>query len=98
MVRQIFEVYAKVVDSNGNYNTLSGYPKVFDSKLNDNDIDKTLRKATAEFYETAGALLKREDRQLQTVILLTADGFVVDHTSIGKIADLPDPEPEPEES
>ena len=46
MKRQIYEVYAKVVGSDGSYNTLSGYPKAFDSRVYDNDIDKTLLRAT----------------------------------------------------
>ena len=40
-------------------------------------------------------------RQLQTVILMTADGFQLERESIGKIADLPDPptpDPETEET
>ena len=49
MQRQIFEVYAKVVDANGAYNTLSGYPKVFDSKLYDNDIGKALQRARGAY-------------------------------------------------
>lgn len=97
MQRNIYEVYAKIVDANGSYNTLSGYPKVFDSRNYNNDIDKTVARAKAEWHETFGALLKRDDRQLQTVILMSADGFVIENASIGKIADLPDPEPEPEE-
>lgn len=92
MKRQIFEVYAKVVDSNGTYSTLSGYPKTFDSRNYDNDIDKTLRRATGEFSETYGAMCKRDDRQLQTVILMSADGFVIDRKFIGEIADDPDEE------
>ena len=40
MKREIYEVYAKVVDSTGAYNTLSGYPKVFDSHSYNDDIDK----------------------------------------------------------
>ena len=96
MKRQIYEVYAKIVDANGTYNTLSGYPKAFDSKSYDNDIDKTLNRATSEFASTWATLLKREDRQLQTVILMSADGFVVDKKVIGKIADIPDPVPVPE--
>lgn len=90
MKRQIFEVYAKVVDANGTYNTLSGYPKIFDSRTYDNDIDKTLMRATGEFASTWGAMCLREDRQLQMVMLMTADGFVIDKKVIGKIADLPD--------
>lgn len=92
MKRQIYEVYAKVVDSSGTYNTLSGYPKVFDSRNYNNDIDKTLMRATGEFASTWGAMCLREDRQLQMVLLMTADGFVIDKKVIGKIVDLPDDE------
>ena len=94
MKRQIFEVYAKVVDGSGAYNTLSGYPKVFDSKNYNNDIDKTLMRATGEFATTWGQLCLREDRQLQMVMLMTADGFVIDKKVIGAIADVPDIETE----
>ena len=93
MKRQIFFFYSKVVDANGTYNTLSGYPKVYDSKLYDNDIDKALRRATGEFANTWGTMCTRDDRQLQTVILMTAEGFIIDKKNIGAIADLPDPDP-----
>lgn len=96
MKRQIYEVYAKVVDANGTYNTLTGYPKSFDSKNYENDIDKTLLRATGEFADTWGAMCKIDTRQLQTVILMSADGFIIDKKTIGKIADLPDPETEDE--
>ena len=94
MQRQIFEVYAKVVDASGAYNTLGGYPKAFDSHAYNDDIDKALMRATGEFANTWGAMCLREDRQLQMVMLMTADGFVIDKKIIGKIADLPDPEEE----
>ena len=95
MERQIYEVYAKVVDANGTYNTLTGYPKVFDSRLYDNDIDKTFKRATGEFADTWGAFCKRDDRQLQTVILMNAEGYIIERKALGEIAPLPDPEPEP---
>lgn len=88
MERMIFEVYAKVVDANGSYNTLSGYPKTFDSRNYDNDINKALLRARGEFHETFGAMCKRDDRQLQTVILMRADGTIEDIKSIGRIADI----------
>ena len=94
-MRNIFEVYAKVVDANGAYNTLSGYPKVFDSNSYEGDVDKALRRAKAEYNETLGGMYKRDDRQIQTVLLLTARGQVVMQDVIGNFA--PDPEPEPEE-
>ena len=90
MKRQIFEVYAKVVDSTGAYNTLSGYPKAFDSRSYGGDIDKTLKRATGEFCETFGAMCKNDSRQLQTVILMSSDEFVIRKESLGKIADDPD--------
>ena len=97
MKRQIFEVYAKVVDANGAYNTLSGYPKVFDSRNYNNDIDKTIKRARGDFHDTVGAMSKRDDRQLQTVILISADGFLLETPQTdGAIADIPDPTPEPE--
>ena len=98
MVRTIYEVYAKIVDANGAYNTLSGYPKIFDSRTYSNDPEKTLKRAKGEFHETFGAMCKRDDRQLQTVILMTAAGQVVDRQVLGAIAADPDPEPESEET
>ena len=92
MQRQIYIVDANIVDANGTYNSLSGYPKLFDSRNYDNDIDKTRRRAEGDMSEAYGAMCKRDDRQLQTVLLRTADGAVLDRKFIGKIADLPDPE------
>ena len=97
MKREIYEVVAKIVDSNGNYSPLDGYPKSFDSRNYDNDIDKTCRRAIGEISDCWGKMCKRDDRQLQTVYVIRADGYVVDKKSYGAIADLPDPTPEPEE-
>ena len=91
--RQIYEVYAKIIDANGSYSTLSGYPKVFDSRFYDNDIDKTLKRASGEFADTWGAFCKRDDRQLQMVLLISADGDIIDKKTLGEIMLLPDPEP-----
>ena len=95
MQRNIFIVNARIVDANGVLNTLSGYPKAFDSKNYDNDIDKARKRAEGEFSEVWGAFCKRDDRQLQTVILETADGFQLDRKSSGKIAEVQPPQPEP---
>lgn len=94
MDRQIFEVYAKVVDANGNYNTLSGYPKVFDSRNYDNDIIKAYNRAKAEYYSTLGTMYLRDDRILQTAILFRSDGMVLLSECKG---DLNPPEVEEEE-
>lgn len=94
MQRNIYIVNAQIVDANGTFANLSGYPKTFDSKNYDNDVDKAQRRAIGEMSECFGAMCKRDDRQLQAVTLMTANGFLLDSKCIGKIADLPDPEQE----
>ena len=95
MRREIYEVYAKIVDANGSYNTLSGYPKTFDSRNYDNDCEKAMQRAYGEWHECIGAMCKRDDRQLQLALILRAsDGVVLQSSCLGGIADLPDPEPE----
>ena len=90
MVREIYEVYAKVVDANGSYNTLTGYPKVFDSRSYDDDVDKTLLRASGELGTTYGAMSKRDDRQLQLALLIRAKtGDVIDKKIVGTIPDDP---------
>lgn len=96
MERNIFEVYAKVVDANGAYNTLSGYPKIFDSRNYNNDISKALQRAKGEFHETFGAMCKRDDRKMQMVILITALGQVIERQYIGAVPPEPEPEPQSE--
>lgn len=97
MERNIFEVYAKVIDANGAYNTLSGYPKTFDSRNYGNDVSKTLQRAKGEFHETFGAMCKRDDRKMQMVILMTALGQVIERQYIGAVPPEPEPEPQSEE-
>lgn len=94
MARNIFTVNAFIVDSNGTYNVLSGYPKNFDSNNYQNDIAKARKRADGEFAEAWGAFCKRDDRQIQTVTLMNIKGELLDHKSMG---DFPAPEtPEPE--
>ena len=86
--RQIYIVDAFVVDANGTFNPLSGYPKTFDSRNYDNDTDKALKRATGDFSEAFGAMCKQDTRQLQTVVLMSADGFTIEAKHIGAIADV----------
>lgn len=95
MTRQIFIVDAHIVDANGTFNYLDGYPKRFDSKSYNNDIDKAQIRAIGDASEAFGAMCKVDTRQLQTVAVMTADGFIVDKRTIGKLADVPEPTPEP---
>lgn len=92
MNRQIFVVYASVVDANGTFNMLNGYPKTFDSRNYNNDIDKAQSRALGDYHDVLGGMYKVDSRQLQTAICMTADGFTLESKSIGAIAALPDPE------
>ena len=91
-MRQIFIVDAHIVDANGTFNYLTGYPKTFDSRNYNGDADKTQIRAIGDASDAFGAMCKVDTRQLQTVVVMTADGFVVDKRTIGSLADVPGPE------
>ena len=91
MARQIFIVTANIVDANGTFNPLTGYPKTFDSKNYQNDIEKTQRRAEGDFSEAWGAMCKVDTRQIQTVTLSTVDGFQLDRKTSGAFTEEPEP-------
>ena len=98
MNRNVFIVYAEIYDANGTRSVPDGYPKAFDSHQYNDDVDKAKNRALADAHTLFGNMLLREDRQLQTVQVFAADGFeVVRPMVFGKLADLPDLEPEPEQ-
>ena len=89
MQREIYEVNAKVIDANGNFNTLDGYPKKFDSHSYNDDIEKARQRAYGEWHDCLGAMCKRDDRQLQLAFILrVSDGIVIESTRIGEIAEV----------
>ena len=93
MVRAIYEVYAKVVDANGAYNTLTGYPKVFDSKNLGNDVTKAFNRAKGEFCNALSSMYTADTRQAQFAMILdAATGLQIDSAYIGALAELPEPE------
>lgn len=97
MKREIYQVVAYIVDANGNYANLSGYPKNFDSKNYNNDFGRTYRRANGEYCDAVGAMSKIDTRQLQVAKLVHInDGSTIALTQMGELADLPDPEPEEE--
>ena len=98
MPRQIFIVDAHIVDANGTFNYISGYPKKFDSNSYSGDIDKTQRRAEGDMSEAWGAMCKVDTRQIQTVSLSTVDGFLIERRTMGAFPEPePEPTPEPEE-
>jgi len=96
-MRQIFIVDAHIVDVNGTFNYLTGYPKTFDSRNYNGNADKAQIRAIGDASDAFGAMCKNDTRQLQTVVVMTADGFVVDKRTIGSLSDVPEPEPAAEE-
>lgn len=87
MARQIFIVDAHIVDANGTFNYVDGYPKRFDSNSYQNDIEKTKRRAEGDMSEAWGAMCKVDTRQIQTVTLTTVDGFMLEKKSTGAFAE-----------
>lgn len=92
MQRQIFIVYAHVVDATGKFTILDGYPKAYDSKVNGNDVDKAQSRALADAHGLLADMYTKDTRQLQLVKVETADGFEVYKQTIGALAPLPDSE------
>lgn len=83
MARQIFTVDAYIVDTNGTFNRLEGYPKKFDSKSYGDDVEKAKRRAEGDMSETWGAMCKIDSRWVQTVTLTDAFGFQLDKRTMG---------------
>lgn len=99
MARQIFIVDAHIVDANGTFNYISGYPKKFDSRGYHDDIEITRRRAEGDMSAAWSDMCKVDSRQIQTVTLTTVDGFMLERRSYGDFVEpepAPEPAPEPE--
>ena len=94
MARTILEVDAVVVDANGTFNRMSGYPKRFDSNNYSGDLEGTMKRAKAEYHHTLGDMYGNQaGRQVQSARLTDVYGTTYLRESIGV---LPGNEPEPE--
>ena len=91
MARQIFLVNAFIVDANGTFNNIQGYPKTFDSRNYQGDIEKTQRRAEGEMSDAWSNMCKVDTRQIQTVTLATVDGFQIERKTWGVFAEDPEP-------
>ena len=96
--REIYVVTAYIVDANGTFNALTGYPKTFDSKNYDHDLDKTRQRAYGDWHDVLGAMCKVDTREVQIAgIVRVSDGMQIETARIGNLKKLPDPEPEQEQ-
>lgn len=94
MIREIYQADAYIVDANGMFNRLDGYPKLFDSKNYGNDCAKTYQRANGAYCEAVAAMSKIDTRQLQIATLMIINsGNQIAVTKMGAISELPDPEP-----
>lgn len=101
MTREIFEVHMAYVNAAGYHaSDPSGYPKVIDSKTAeyDNDIEKARKKAYGYLGAAESALSTQDNQVGYCYIIRVSDGKQIECRKFGRIADLPDPEPEPEQA
>ena len=91
MARQIFLVNAFIFDANGTFNNIQGYPKTFDSRNYQGDIEKTQRRAEGDMSDAWSNMCKVDTRQIQTVTLATVDGFQIERKTWGAFAEDPEP-------
>lgn len=90
--REIYQVLANIVDANGTFNPLTGYPKTFDSKSYDNDLDKTRQRAYGQWHQALADMSKVDTRELQVAsIIRMSDGVQVEYARFGALKPLPDP-------
>lgn len=101
MARTILTVNAtQVVTSQSNprgiISTVSGYPKNFDSRSYNDDVELTMKKAKADYFNRLGIMYDdtNANRIMQTVTLEAANGKQILHESIGGFTAEPE---EPEE-
>ncbi len=87
MARQIYIVEAHIVDANGTFNYLDGYPKRFDSNSYQGDIGKTQRRAEGDASKVWGAMCDVDTRQISTVTVITANGLQIFSRTRGDFAD-----------
>ena len=99
MARNIYIVDAHIVDANGAFHYIEGYPKTFDSKNYSDDVDKAKKRSEGDASEQWGAMCKQDTRQIQVVSMADIFGNVYMKKSMGDFPENqpPEPDPEPEE-
>lgn len=83
MERNIFIVNAVIVDSNGTYHGMDGYPKTFDSKNYQNDVDKALKRADGDASTVWATFCAQDTRMIQSVTLTDIFGNQIYKKSMG---------------
>lgn len=85
-MRKIYLVYACIVDANGTFNSLEGYPKKFDSNSYSGDTEKAKNRAYGDYHEVLGAMCKVDSRQIQEAMIIDVDtGIQIEVTRMGSL-------------
>ena len=99
--REIYQVIANIVDANGTFNALTGYPKTFDSRNYnateanpDGDADKAFRVAKADYCAQMSAFLASDARAMWTVTLTRSNGRQMASECFGAFPDVTPVTPE----
>lgn len=94
MARTILTVNAiQVVTSQANprgiKSVVSGYPKDFDSKNYNDDLELTMKKAKADYFNRLGIMYDDTNpaRIMQTVTLEAIDGHQIMHECVGSLVE-----------
>lgn len=101
MARQIYEIGFKqcVVSGThpeGLWSNKTNYPKTYDSKDYNNDIDRTFEIAEAEYRACESAMLldANPTRVMQVITMERSDGRMIYSRKKGDFPVWPEPEPE----
>ena len=95
MEREIFRVTAEIVDANGTYASMQGYPKTFDSKNYQNNVETAKKRAVGDWHGVMQGFSTQDTRKLQVAqVVQLSTGAVIENDYIGGLSD---PEPEPNE-
>lgn len=82
-MRNIFIVNAQIVDANGAFHFLDGFPQTVDSNSYEGDVNKARRRADGIFSEAWGAMCKVDTRLIQSVTLTDVHGAQLDRKTTG---------------
>ena len=82
-MRNIFIINAQIVDENGTFHNLDGFPQLVDSNSYQGDTAKALKRADGIFSEAWGAMCKVDTRLIQTVTLTDVHGAQLDRKTTG---------------
>lgn len=95
------QVVASESHPEGAFSVVSGYPKIFDSRIYnateinpDGDVGKALRVAESDYYAQRSVFLASDARAMWTVTLSKADGRQLASASFGAFPDMTPEEPE----